>query len=55
LLHLDQVEALLGAPGAIEREQRGLTWSDVERIRRAADSAVSLARQLGVCEVRIGI
>jgi integrase len=53
-LQVDQVGALLEAAAALEREHHGLTWSDVERIRRSTDSAVSLARQLRVSDVLIG-
>ncbi len=53
-LEVDQVGALLEAAAALEREHHGLTWADVERIRRSTDSAVSLARELGVSDVLIG-
>ncbi len=40
-LQVDQLGALLEAAAALGRGHHGLTWSDVERIRRSTDSAVS--------------
>jgi integrase len=53
-LEPEQIAAVLRAADAIEAEQRGLTWEKVRLIRSSEDSAIALARELGVSDSLIG-
>ena len=52
-LELTEIEALLDAATALEKEHRGLGWTEVRAIRDSRESAVSLARRYGVSDTLI--
>ena len=52
-LEVPQALALLEAARALERDQRGLNWEDVEAIRRSPESAVRLARRYNVSDTLV--